>query len=91
MNPKTSRAEATIPISKEAFKAEVAAFATRLAGKAPLSVALSKRHLNAGASRDLDTALAFELDGILACMATRDWQEGVDAFAQKRAPVFTGE
>jgi enoyl-CoA hydratase len=32
-----------------------------------------------------------ELEGVLACMMTRDWQEGIDAFAAKRKPVFRGE
>jgi enoyl-CoA hydratase len=73
------------------FMSQVHAFAAKLVTKAPVSLRLAKQHLNSGARRDVETALAFELDSVLACMATRDWQEGVDAFVQKRAPVFKGE
>jgi enoyl-CoA hydratase len=82
---------ATRCFSDARFMDEARDFAARLATKAPVSLRLAKRCLNTAARRDLDSVLAFELDGILACMATRDWQEGIDAFAQKRPPVFTGE
>ena len=41
--------------------------------------------------RTLDAALTAELEGMMFVSTTRDWQEGVDAFAEKRAPVFKGE
>jgi enoyl-CoA hydratase len=73
------------------FRDDVYAFAERLAAQAPLSIALAKELLNRGAERAYDTALVTELEGVLACMMTRDWQEGIDAFAAKRKPVFRGE
>jgi enoyl-CoA hydratase len=73
------------------FRDDVYAFAERLAAQAPLSVALAKEQLNRGAERAYDTALVTELEGVLACMMTRDWQEGIDAFAAKRKPAFRGE
>lgn len=81
---------ATRALPDDQFEAGVRAFAAEIAAKAPLSMALAKQHLNAG-TRDYDTALVTELEGILACMMTRDWQEGIDAFAEKRAPRFRGE
>ena len=73
------------------FRADVYAFAERLAAQAPLSIALAKEQLNRGSERSYETALVAELEGVLACMTTRDWQEGIDAFAAKRKPAFRGE
>jgi len=82
---------ATATFGDPTFRDEVYAFADRLAAQAPLSIALAKEQLNNGAQRDYDATLTIELEGVLACMMTRDWQEGIDAFAGKRRPVFRGE
>ena len=66
-------------------------FARRIAGKAPFSMQLAKEQLNMAAARTLDAALTAELEGMMFVGTTRDWQEGVDAFAEKRTPVFRGE
>lgn len=73
------------------FMEEVRAFAAQLAGKAPFSMTLAKRALNLAAESTLEAAMMAELEGMMFTGTTRDWQEGVDAFAQKRAPVFRGE
>lgn len=67
------------------------AFARKIAGKAPFSMQLAKEQLNMAAERTLDAALTAELEGMMFVGTTRDWQEGVDAFAEKRDPVFRGE
>lgn len=66
-------------------------FALRVASKAPFSMQLAKEHLNMAAERTLDAALTAELEGMMFVGTTRDWQEGIDAFAEKRTPVFKGE
>ena len=66
-------------------------FARRLAAKAPFSMQLAKEQLNMAAERTLDAALVAELEGMMFVSSTRDWQEGVNAFAEKRAPVFRGQ
>ncbi|MGH2873409.1 MAG: enoyl-CoA hydratase/isomerase family protein [Solirubrobacteraceae bacterium] len=70
------------------LSAAVDSLAASLATKAPLSMrALKRRLTDANAFRQVLDAEAAEL---LAVMRSRDWAEGVAAFAQKRPPDFTG-
>src|SRR5699024_6227148 len=73
------------------FIGQARAFAAQLASKAPLSMALAKDNLNRSAEASFDAMLVSELEGMTFCATTRDWQEGVDAFAYRRTPVFSGE
>ena len=82
---------ATAAFPDATFRDDVYAFAQRLAAQAPLSIALAKEQFNHGSERTYEAALVAELEGVLACMKTGDWQEGIDAFAAKRKPAFRGE
>jgi enoyl-CoA hydratase/carnithine racemase len=62
--------------------------AQALAAKAPLSLGQLKTALRA--SLNLDETLELEADVLLTIMNTKDWAEGVAAFAQRRSPVFSG-
>lgn len=73
------------------FREEARAFAQKVAEKAPFSMELAKKQLNFAAESTLEAALVAELEGMVFVGFTKDWQEGVDAFAEKRKPVFTGK
>lgn len=77
-------------IADEDFSEAVEHFCHSLAKGAPFSMALAKEQLNAAGDRDYATALRCELEGMTFCATTADWQEGVDAFREKRSPDFRG-
>ena len=75
----------------EALAAEAATLAGQLAASAPRAVALTKRALREGWTRDLDAQLEVEADLQDEAGRTRDHAEGLAAFLEKRPPRFTGE
>ena len=64
--------------------------AQRLADAAPLAVVRIKRALRQADEALLEQTLALEKEGQLALLKSRDFQEGVAAFLEKRAPQFRG-
>jgi enoyl-CoA hydratase/carnithine racemase len=74
----------------DALDAEVAELAAEIAGKSTFTVALGKR----GFYRQLDMSLpdAYEYAGELVVrnLLAEDATEGIDAFVQKRPPVWKG-
>lgn len=81
---------ATRVVEDEVLLEKASEFVGELATKAPISMALVKRLLNNASHADLDAQLQHELDGVFMCTTTQDWQEGVNAFAEKRSPEFKG-
>ena len=65
--------------------------ADRLARNAPISMRLSKRLLDRAARLTPEEAMAAEAEALDECMASEDWKEGVQAFAEGRDPVYRGE
>jgi enoyl-CoA hydratase/3-hydroxyacyl-CoA dehydrogenase len=66
------------------------AVARTIAAKAPLAVAGAKTSIDRGTETDLAAGLRVEQESVALLFATKDKDEGMDAFLQKRAAKFTG-
>ncbi|HYF16235.1 MAG TPA: enoyl-CoA hydratase-related protein [Ramlibacter sp.] len=64
--------------------------ARSIAAKPPLAVRFAKQAIDKGLQADLQTAMDFELYAAAILFDTEDRKEGMRAFVEKRAPVFTG-
>jgi enoyl-CoA hydratase/carnithine racemase len=71
---------------EDAFRAH----AEKLAAGPPLAIANIKRAVYEGLERPLDDGLALERDLVAELFGSRDANEGLTAFSEKRRPTFTG-
>jgi enoyl-CoA hydratase/carnithine racemase len=62
-----------------------------VARNAPISLRQAKRAVDRGLHLPLAEGLDLENRLYQACLPTRDRQEALRAFAEKRAPTFTGD
>jgi enoyl-CoA hydratase/carnithine racemase len=78
--------------TREAFQQKVVDYARKLLPpeKASLAVGRIKRAVQSGAEMSLEQGLALERELQAQLMGTRDAQEGLDAYVQKRKARFTG-
>lgn len=66
------------------------ALAHQIAGKSPLTLAIGKEAFYRQAEMDLASAYDYASEVMTRNMLARDAEEGIDAFLQKRAPVWSG-
>ena len=78
-------------LEDETFAAGSMAIASTLAAMPSRALALTKQALNASFNNTLEQQLQVEDKLQSASGQTRDYREGLQAFLEKRAPVFTGE
>lgn len=75
----------------EALMEEVRTWAKEIATGAPLALKAAKEAIDGGFDRDLEAGLALETRSYLQLLNTKDRLEGLEAFAEKRKPVYVGE
>jgi len=78
-------------VTDESFEAEVKSFAENIASMPTRGLGLTKKAVNATFSNNLTQQLALEEELQTEAGQTYDFQEGVNAFLEKRKPVFKGK
>jgi 2-(1,2-epoxy-1,2-dihydrophenyl)acetyl-CoA isomerase len=74
----------------EGLEAQAAQIAGRLAAAPPQALAYMKAHLNSAVTAEFGAYMDHEVRCHIDCSQMADHLEGVRAFAEKRAPVFSG-
>jgi enoyl-CoA hydratase len=67
---------------------EARQLAAKIAAKSLPILSLAKTAISAGCDEDLIKGLQFEMKCFTACFKTEDQQEGMQAFTERRKPVF---
>ena len=81
--------EQVVPLDQ--LDQSVQAMAGTISANAPLAIRALKRALRASANLPIEQATAAVLAERIPLDQTRDYLEGITAFAEKRKPVYTGE
>lgn len=74
----------------ESLREETLAMARTIASRSPIALQAAKESILAARRTPLDEGLKFERAWFGLLFSTRDKEEGVDAFLNKRDPEFTG-
>jgi len=72
-------------------EAAALSLAREIALAGPVALRMAKAAINLGAETELSTGLRIEEACYAQVLPTKDRLEGLKAFSEKRAPIFTGE
>ncbi|KAM9762430.1 enoyl-CoA hydratase domain-containing protein 2, mitochondrial isoform 1-T1 [Menidia menidia] len=75
----------------DAAHREALSLAREILPQAPIAVRMAKEAMNRGTEVDIGSAMAIERMCYARVIPTRDRQEGMAAFMEKRPPQYTGE
>lgn len=78
-------------VPREVLTSVTQDFAQRLAMHSPLAVRLAKKMMVRGQTQTLDQSLGDAALSVMVANPSEDVKEGIRAFFEKRAPVFTGK
>lgn len=78
-------------VDADELKEKTYQFAEKLVKAAPIPLAFIKTSINQSERLTLEDALEVETDKQSFCLQTQDNKEGVKAFKEKRAPIFSGK
>jgi enoyl-CoA hydratase len=78
-------------VAADQLEAKTMEIANRMAEKGPIALRLAKEAVKVASRSNLDEGLRREVDLFALCFSTKDKDEGVKAFLEKRKPTFTGE
>lgn len=78
-------------VPPDQLEAKTIELANTIAEKGPIAVRLAKEAVKIASRSNLDEGLRREVDLFALCFATEDKDEGVNAFLEKRKPVFKGK
>jgi len=74
----------------EQLREAVTRLATALARKSPVPLGLARNAIYGSSAATLGEMLDLEIENQMRCLASADVKEGIEAFFQKRRPVFRG-
>lgn len=78
-------------VPPESLQEEVANLAARIAAGPPITLKYMKQILRACTDNGLETVASLESGAQVMCWNSQDFREGIQAFLEKRKPVFQGK